>query len=261
MKFTILGCGNSTGVPSIGDVWGACDPKEPKNRRGRCSLLVESKTTKLVIDTGPDFREQLTRVKIPTVDAILYTHSHDDHVMGISDIRSITFRNKKITPVYGSAETLDEITQRFDYHFKGGKSKLYPPILQAMEIKDFGVKNTIGDIDFVPFHQDHGTCITTGYRFGDFAYSVDFISLEDAAVNVLKGVKTWVVDAAGYKEPRDDGRLHVHANLDTIYELNKRVGASQVYLTSLSLAMDYKTLTEELRAGYAPAYDGLSFTI
>ncbi len=252
MKFTILGCGNSTGVPAIGNVWGACDPNESKNRRTRCSLLVESATTKIVIDTGPDFHAQLTRHNIQAIDAVLYTHAHSDHMAGIDDIRAITFRRKSVTPVFGSRETMDELTRLYDYLFFGGKSKIYPPILEH-HIFEYENKIQVGDIEFSTFAMDHGTCVSTGYRFGDFAYATDFLRLDDRAVAALKGVKVWIADAAGYKETGNK----VHANLETLYALNQKIGAEQVYLTSLSLSMDYKTLCAELPPGFAPAWDGL----
>lgn len=257
LKFTILGCGNSTGVPAIGDVWGACDPNEPKNRRSRCCLLVQSSTTSLVIDTGPDFREQMTRVKLPTLEAVLYTHAHGDHISGMDELRLITYRRRSLTPVHASLETMRELERRFDYLFTGGKSGFYQPVVKPCILENFGQVHRIGDIDFIPFEQDHASVISTGYRFGDVAYSTDFRALDDRAVSILKGVTSWIVDSTGYKDSAEEAARKPHASLETIYALNERVQARSVYLTSLSLAMDYKTLLAELPEGYAPAYDGL----
>ena len=257
LKFAILGCGNSTGVPAIGNVWGACDPNEPKNRRTRCSLLIQSPKTTLVIDTGPDFREQLTKVNIQTIDAALYTHAHGDHISGMDELRVLSYRAKKLLPIYASRSTLDELMMRYDYLFKGHASGFYHPMVDANELHKFGQKHTIGDIDFIPFEQDHATVISTGYRFGDFAYSTDMRMIDDAAIKILRGVKTWVVDCTGYNETLEEASRKPHASLATIYALNKKIKAKQVYLTSLSLAMDYQTLCAELPEGYAPAFDGL----
>lgn len=259
LTFTILGCGNSSGVPAIGNYWGKCDPKEPKNRRMRSSLLIQSEKTAIVIDTGPDFKHQINRLDIKMIDAVLYTHAHSDHIAGIEDLRGMVFCSEHSTmAVYSNEETLKELKNRYKYLFDGGKAVIYPPIISgySFDKNTYGQSQTIGDIDFIPFTQDHGTCETIGYRFGDFAYSVDILTLNEAAIETLKGVKTWVVDCAGYHS--DDNP--VHAGLNEIYRLNERIGASQVYLTSLTLGMDYKTMIDELPPGYLPAFDGLTIT-
>ena len=258
LKITILGCGNSTGVPSIGNHWGKCDPHEPRNNRLRSSIAVQSESTTIIVDTGPDFRAQMNRADISHLDAVLYTHAHSDHIMGIDDLRMIRIRGNKLVPVYGNAATLADLTGRFKYLFEGGKSVLYPPVLQAHEIRanSYGKSMKVGDIDFIPFDQDHGTCRSVGYRFGDLGYSCDIVNLDKAAITTLAGIKTWIVDGAGYHHQDNV----VHANLETIYRLNEKIGAAQVYLSSLTLAMDYQTLVNELPDGYAPAYDGLKIT-
>ncbi|MGQ0527494.1 MAG: MBL fold metallo-hydrolase [Alphaproteobacteria bacterium] len=258
-KITVLGSGNSTGVPAIGNYWGACDPAEPRNRRTRCSLAVQSETTTLVIDTGPDFREQLNSAGISMIDAVLYTHAHGDHINGIDELRTLGMRAKKLMPIYANKWSLDDLEVRFHYLFRGGKSEIYPPILEShlIDEKQFGKPVQVGDIIFTPFDQDHGTCNTVGFRFGDFGYSVDICDLDGRALETLKGIKTWIVDGAGYKSTTNK----VHAGLEKIYELNEKIGAVQVYITSLSLAMDYRILKKELRDGYEPAYDGLAFEI
>lgn len=255
LKVTILGCGNSSGVPAIGNYWGKCDPKEPRNKRSRSSILVQSDKTALVVDTGPDFREQINTTGITTIDGVLYTHPHGDHVHGIDDLRMIMRKNKSQVPCYGNKKTLDDLKKRFDYLFQGGGHVLYPPVIKPLELNKnhFGKVQQSGDIPFIPFEQDHGTCTSIGYRFGDIAYSVDMKTLYQSAIDTLSGIKIWIVDAAGYKS--DDNP--VHASLNDIYRLNEKIGAETVYLTSLSLGMDYKTLREELPNGYAAAYDGL----
>ena len=258
LKVTILGCGNSTGVPSIGNYWGECDPNEPKNNRTRSSIAVQSDKTTLIIDTGPNFREQINRENITKIDGVLYTHAHSDHVNGIDELRVIRFRNQARVPVYANKETFADLEHRFDYMFKGGKIDLYPPMLDPLELNNdhFGHVQSFKDIEFIPFIQDHGTIETVGYRFGDFAYSVDMKTLDNTAIKALKGIKTWLVDCAAYKKPNA-----VHAGIDTIYELNEQIGADNVILTSLSLSMDYQTMRKELKDGYIPAYDGLKLMV
>lgn len=257
----VLGCGNSTGVPAIGNYWGKCDPANPKNARTRSSIFIQYKNTSIVVDTGPDFRTQINREDINHLDGAFFTHAHSDHVNGIDELRLIKYRNEKMVPFYSDLETLEDLRHRFPYLFNGWQSNLYPPVLEphVMDEETFGQPQQFMDLEFIPFAQDHGTVDSVGYRFGDFAYSVDMVDLDDKAVDTLKGVKTWLVDAAGYNYAENK----VHAHLQKIYDLNAQIGAEEVYLTSLTLSMDYKTLCEELEEGYKPAYDGmkLSFTV
>lgn len=259
LKITIMGCGNSSGVPSVGNYWGACDPNEPKNRRSRCSVAVQSAKTTLIIDTGPDFREQLNIFNINNLDSVLYTHQHSDHSHGIDDLRSLYFRHKKeYIDVYGKLSVLQEISTRFHYLFEGGNdAEFYPPILKANPFteSDYGQTKTIGDIGFIPFEMDHGTCQSVGYRFGDISYCVDMKSLDQKSLDVIKGSRIWIVDGAGYQNPNNA----VHANLESIYRYNDYIQAKQVYITSLSTQMDYRTLEKEMPEGFYPAYDGLVF--
>lgn len=257
LDITVLGCGNSTGVPAIGNVWGDCNPNNQKNARTRSSIAIQSKETSLVIDTGPDFRTQINRENIQHIDGVFYTHGHSDHVNGIDELRLIKYRNQERVPVYGNIETIEDLHSRFPYLFNGWQSNLYPPVVEPVFLTDehFGHVQQFQDISFVPFVQDHGTIDTVGYRFGNFAYSVDMWTLDDTAVNILKGIDIWLVDCAGYKNKANK----VHANLDRIYELNEQIKASTVYLTSLTLSMDYETLVQELPKGYKAAHDGMRF--
>ena len=261
LKAVVLGCGNSSGVPGIGNHWGHCDPKEPKNRRGRSSLAVVSQTTTIVVDTGPDFREQFNRENLSSPDAVFYSHAHGDHCHGIDDLRSFYFRgSQKPLPVYANAQTFEDLQSRFRYLFEGGNNEFfYPPVLEAREFKDsdFGKEHRIGDISFVPFLVDHGSCVCTGYRFGDLAYTVDMKALDDQALDILKGVKTWIADAAAYTMQNNA----VHANIEDIIVYHKTIKAEAVYLSSLTSLMDYQSLIRELPEGFAPAYDGLQIEI
>jgi len=255
-KIVVLGCGNSTGVPAIGNYWGDCDPNEPKNTRTRSSIAVKTPQTTIIVDTGPDFRQQLNREDINDIDAVLYTHQHNDHIMGMDELRVLKFRNKRnIIPIYANPETIHDLEKRFEYMFKGGNHKIYPPIVQTniLTLDALGKESRIGDIPFIPFEQDHGSCTSLGYRFGDFGYSVDILDLDDNAVETLTGIKTWLVDCAAYK----DNNNAVHAGIEKIIALNKRINAEDVILTSLSLSADYQTLIKELPQNFNPAYDGL----
>lgn len=258
MTFTILGCGNSAGTPSIGNQWGVCDPAEPKNRRTRPAAMVQTDTTTLVIDTGPDFKEQANRHDVSKVDAVFYTHAHADHISGVEELRVLRLRHQKLIPIYGNRPTIDELRQRFDYLFFE-RHTIYPQVLEPhiIEPQEMHESMTIGDITFTPFIQDHGTCESIGLRFGDVAYSTDMLNLSQQALEVLIGCKIWVVDAAAYKMEHN----YVHANLKKIFEYNQVIQAEQVYLTHMPSFMDYATLCAELPDGYKPAHDGLTLRI
>ncbi len=260
LKFTLMGCGNSSGVPAAGNYWGSCDPNEPKNLRTRCSLAVQSEETTVVIDTGADFRHQMNAFNIESLDCVFYTHQHSDHSHGIDDLRSLFFRNgRQPIKCFGSQSALDEISGRFDYLFDGGVNKdIYVPMLESHPFtsSQYGVVQKFRDIEYIPFEMDHGTCVSVGYRFGDISYCVDMKSLSDAALDIIKGSKIWIVDGAGHNNPDNK----VHADLGTLYKYNDIIQADDVYVTCLSSFMDYAELKAELPAGYHPAYDGLTFS-
>ncbi len=252
MKVTVLGSGTSSGVPRLPGLWGACDPDNPKNRRRRASLLVQSATTHLVIDCGPDFRAQLLDHPIPRLDAVLLTHDHADHAHGLDDIRGFAKYQKERIPIHAAAETLAVVTRRFDYAFAGGNG--YPPIVEAREIRPFEPFR-IGDLDIVAFRQLHGPVESLGFRIGPLAYSTDVKALPEESFKVLKGVSLWVVDALREREHP------THASLSETLSWIARVRPQHAWLTHLSEEMDYETLRAKLPAGVEPAHDGLSMIL
>jgi phosphoribosyl 1,2-cyclic phosphate phosphodiesterase len=250
MKITILGCGSSGGVPLIGNDWGACDPNNPRNRRSRVSILVEQNDTVLLVDTSPDMRQQLLSAATKKISAVLYTHAHADHSHGIDDLRSVNWMMQKSIPVYADEATMKELEVKFSYVFSGSRvpGHFYKPSIIPTIIKG-GFE--IEGITIQPFKQDHGYGQTLGFRFGDFAYSTDVHSLDEAAFDALKGIKIWVVDCV--REQPHPTHSHLAQTLDWI----ERVKPAAAYLTHMGQTLDYASLLAKLPAGVEPAYDGL----
>ena len=250
MLVTILGCGTSGGVPRIGNVWGVCDPLEPRNRRRRSSILVQSATTNLIVDTTPDMREQCLSANLGRLDGALYTHDHADHINGIDDLRGFTILQGERIPIYGDPATIDSLTQRFGYIFAAAKN--YPPIATAHIIDG---PFTLGDIPIIPFRQIHGTMESLGFRFGNMAYSTDLNDLPDAAFEVLRGLDLWIVDALRPK-PHP-----THTHLDQTLQWIEKLQPKRAILTHMTWDMDYATLCRTLPPGVEPAYDGMVIDI
>jgi len=227
LRVTILGSGSSGGVPRFGGAdgageWGACDPHEPKNRRTRCSILVQrshpkhdfqhDKITSVLVDTSPDMRAQLLAARCSRLDAVLYTHDHADQCNGIDDLRVFALQMRRRMPVYIDDATAGTLTERFHYCFEQKPGSFYPPILDKIEMPKYGapfaVNGPSGGIPAVAFLQDHGSVNSLGFRFGPIAYSSDVVALPEESFEVLKGVDVWIVDALQHK-PHG-----THAHLD-----------------------------------------------
>ncbi|MGH6877778.1 MAG: MBL fold metallo-hydrolase [Rhizomicrobium sp.] len=261
---TILGCGSSGGVPRLGGPggkgeWGACDPANPKNRRWRCSILVQREsaggTTSLLVDTSPDLREQLLAAGVSRLDGVIVTHDHADQLHGIDDLRLVFHVMRRRVDIYTDGPTLDGILRRFRYCFDTPQGSVYPPILNAHLIAEpfapFAISGAGGDIPVLAFPQEHGGIRSLGLRFGSFAYSSDVNGLPDEAFAALEGVRCWIVDALRYT-PHP-----THANVATALEWIARVKPRHAILTNLHLDLDYETLKRELPEGVEPAYDGM----
>ena len=247
MKVTILGCGTSGGVPRIGNVWGNCDPDNPKNRRRRASVLVEDGSTRILIDTSPDLREQLLDADVDSLSAVLYTHDHADHTHGIDDLRPIAQMMGRHVPIYGDQRTMEILQHRFGYIFKSREG--YPSICEphVIETDPFEIKG----LEIIPFEQDHGFITSLGFRIGNFAYSTDLKRLDEKAFEVLSGVDTWVVDALRYNEHP------THSHLSQTLEWIERVQPRRAILTHMTWDMDYDTLCKNLPDNVEPAFDGM----
>ena len=255
LRFTILGCGSSGGVPRLGGNWGACDPANPKNTRRRCSLLVERITedgvTRVLIDTSPDLRMQLLDAGVGNLNGVIYTHEHADHVHGLDDLRMIVFNQRKRLPVWADGKTSDSLISRFGYAFVQPEGSPYPPILNLKPIDGpVTVWGDGGDIVAEPFEVDHGSIRSLGFRIGPLVYLPDVKELTDEGWAALKGAECWIVDALR----RDPHPTHSHLaqTLDWI----ERSGVPEAVITNMHIDLDYETVLAETPDNVTVAYDG-----
>jgi phosphoribosyl 1,2-cyclic phosphate phosphodiesterase len=262
LRFTFLGCGASPGVPRIDGTWGACDPANPKNRRRRCSMLVQrfgaEGQTDVLIDTGPDVREQMITTGLAGLDGVLYTHDHADHSHGIDDLRILAYNRRRLIDVYFDAPTEAIIRRRFDYCFVTPDGSSYPPIVRGHTL-EYGQSVTVtgegGDITALPFRQFHGDILSVGFRFGNLAYSSDLHDLPEESIAALEGLDVWIVDALRY--------IHhpSHFSVEQALEWIARIKPRRAILTHLHMDLDYETLRSQLPENVEPAYDGMTFEL
>ncbi|MBK8199709.1 MAG: MBL fold metallo-hydrolase [Acidobacteria bacterium] len=257
-RIVLLGTGSSGGVPRVGGDWGACDPDEPRNRRTRCSALVEvsgdaPEPTRILIDTSPDLREQLLACGTTHLDAVVYTHDHADQAHGIDDVRALAIHQRRQIPVYFDEATRSRLETRFDYIFRGAGG--YPPILSIQEdlvpLKPVSIPGRGGPVELLPVDMEHGRIRCLGFRIGDLAYCNDVNGLPDASMDALRGLDVLIIDALRYAP--HPSHAHLELTLSWIAELKPR----RAVLTNLHVDMDYKTLKRDLPVGVEPAYDGL----
>lgn len=266
LTVTILGCGSSTGVPRVGAGWGACDPANPKNRRRRCSIHVARHAprheggdeTGLLVDTGPDLREQLLDADINHLDAVLYTHEHADHTHGIDDLRALVLHMRRRLDIYADKHTQELLFERFGYCFVTPPGSGYPPILSAHLLEDampVSFTGAGGVIDVMPIRVNHGDIDSLGFRFAaddqSVAYIPDVKRIPPASLDLLGGLDLLIIDSL---------RDNVHQSHFCVADALALIGDVQprrALLTNLHADLDYEDLSARLPEGVAPAFDGL----
>ena len=235
-----------------GGEWGACDPAEPRNRRTRTSALVEGPDgRRLLIDAGPDLRQQLLAAKAARLDAVLFTHAHADHILGIDDLRQVNRITGRALDAIGTRTTLQKLDERFDYAFIGPTPFFFRPALEPRGVRygeRFETAGLVADV----FRQDHGVMDSLGLRIGGFAYSTDVVALPDESLPFLEGLDTWVVGCFLRRGPHK-----VHANLDQVLSWVDRLRPRRTVLTHMGTSMDYRGLRRELPAHVEPGFDGM----
>jgi phosphoribosyl 1,2-cyclic phosphate phosphodiesterase len=261
-SLTILGCGSSGGVPRPGSGWGDCDPSEPKNRRRRCSILVErtqeAGTTRLIVDTSPDLREQLLDADIADLDAVLFSHDHADHTHGIDDLRSLVLHNRHRIVVHADAATTHSLGGRFSYLFETPAGSIYPPILDWRPMTAGApvvVRGAGGEIVALPIAVEHGPNYEAlGFRFGDVGYVPDVSLIPPQAKLALAGLDVLILDCL--RTAPHPSHFTVAQALATIEELRPK----RAILTDLHSDLDYNRLRSMLPDGIDVAFDGMQVT-
>ena len=262
LTLTILGCGSSSGVPRPALGWGACDPNNPKNRRRRCSLLAERTTaqgtTRIVIDTAPDLREQLIDADVDHIDAVFYTHEHADQTHGIDDLRSVVLHQRRRIPVYLNQSTAKDIVHRFSYCFVSPPGSDYPPILTQHAIEG-GESRSIdgegGTITMSAFNLQHGNIPALGYRIGNAVYTPDVSDIPPESWPALEQLDLWIIDGLRYTAHPS------HFSVDDALSWIDRFKPRRAVITNMHVDIDYEELRRRLPDNVVPAHDGMRLTL
>jgi phosphoribosyl 1,2-cyclic phosphate phosphodiesterase len=258
LTLTILGCGSSAGVPRPALGWGACDPTNPKNRRRRCSLMVERTggqgTTRIVIDTAPDLREQLIDANVDHIDAVFLTHEHADQTHGIDDLRSVVLHQRRRIPVYLNQSTAKDVVQRFAYCFVSPPGSDYPPILTEQAIEggeSRAIEGKGGTVTLSAFNVQHGSIPALGYRIGNAAYTPDLHDIPRESWPALENLDLWIVDGLRYAGHPS------HFSVSDALAWIERFKPKRAVITNMHSDLDYEVLRKSLPEGVIPAYDGM----
>jgi phosphoribosyl 1,2-cyclic phosphate phosphodiesterase len=253
VKARILGAGTSSGVPRIGNDWGACDPAEPRNYRSRAALLVEHEGTRILVDTGPDMRTQLLAADVGAVDAVIWTHDHADHTAGIDDLRQVYHALGRPVRGYARQATFDVLLARYGYVFAGAHG--YPPTVTLKVLPD---RLTVGPITIDTVDQPHADIFSAGLRFtcgaAAIGYATDFSEMTADMLALYEDLDIWIVDALR-RRPHPS-----HPELARVLGWIERLRPGRAALVHMDQSMDYRSLLAELPAGVEPGYDGMELT-
>lgn len=254
MKITFLGSGTSSGVPTVACTCATCTSTDPRDNRLRPSIWIRKGEESIVIDTSSDFRQQCMRACIMSLDAVIYTHHHFDHIAGFDDLRAYNFKMRQPVPIYVMPETLSNLKHVFSYAF-GENLTLGSsvPLVDVRTILDEPF--TVGSLECIPLHLHHGSMRVNGYRMGSFAYCTDCNSITDEAKERLKGVRTLVLDALRIS------RHSTHFSLDEAIEAAAEIGAERTYFTHIAHEIKHAEIEPVLPKGMYLAYDGLEISI
>ncbi len=267
LTLTILGCASSAGVPRVGGTtheerWGACDPKNPKNHRRRCSVLLTrigpGGTTYCVIDTGPDFRAQMLDGQVPRLDGVVYTHEHADHLHGIDDMRPFALIQRQRIPVFMDDRTFARANAAFGYVFETPPGSTYPPILDCHSINSsqaVSVSGAGGTIEMTPVPVDHGDITSLGFRIGGTLYLPDVSTIPAPSMAHFEDLDTLIIDSLR-RRPHPS-----HFNLEQALALQADIKPKRTILTNLHNDLDYETVLAETPDSVEPAFDGLQVSI
>lgn len=250
MKVRILGCGTSSGVPRVGNDWGRCDPAEPRNRRRRVSILVSHNDARVLVDTGPDLREQLLDAHVSDVAGVIWTHDHADHCHGIDDLRQLYHARGRPVAGFARDATVETLLRRFGYAFEGQYG--YPPVVSLQVLPNH---INLEGISVRTVDQPHGAISSAGLRFDagghSIVYSTDFNDLTDEMAIMFEGTDLWIVDCLR-RRPHPS-----HPHLEQTLRWIEQLRPARAVLTHMDNSLDYTTLLAELPPGVEPGYDGL----
>lgn len=254
MKITVLGSGTSSGVPTVGCTCPTCTSEDPRDNRLRTSIWIQSRGTSVVIDTSNDFRAQCLRAGIRSLDAVVYTHHHFDHIAGFDDIRAFNFIQRRPMQIYGMPETLGTIRRIFDYAFRQwGPRESSAPVVQDHEILDEPFE--IGHVALQPLELRHGGMRVNGYRVGSFAYCTDCNAISERGRELLQGIDVLILDGL---RPTPHP---THFTIDEAVETAREIGARMTYLTHIAHDLKHEEASRSLPPGVELAYDGLEIDL
>ncbi|MEQ1766834.1 MAG: MBL fold metallo-hydrolase [Methylotenera sp.] len=253
MQLTMLGVGSSAGTPLLGCDCQTCTSHDPRNNRTRCSSVIQLNNGKtLLIDTGPDLRQQALREGLTRIDAVLYTHTHADHLHGIDDLRVFCQLQRSQIPLYGSPETIAHISQKFAYTLREPSNFWDLPVLKGISID---APFELFEQKIIPIPLKHGISDIYGYRIGDIAYLTDVSNIPDSSLMLLQGVKILLLDCLRYE------KHYTHINFQQSLHYAKQINAEATYLIHMTHELEFSQLSDQLPQNIFVGYDGLKLSL